>query len=87
MTLKWKDLITSPDGRLSHTKLGANIAGLTATWVIIWYAWELDLTTEMFSVYLLTVGGFNAVGKYLDLKHGNKAPEPTPTPAPIDEVK
>lgn len=72
---KLLDLITTPDGRLSHTKLWSNAGCATATWVIIWYAVKLDLTWDMFALYLGTIAGANVAGKFLDLKHGNKPAE------------
>jgi len=70
MKLSLKDLLTGKDGRISHVKLWANVASLTATGVVIWYAWRGSLTWDMFGLYLATVGGYYTVGKYLDLKHG-----------------
>lgn len=79
MKLNWKDLITTPDGRISHSKVYANIGGLVATWVIIRLTLKDALTWDVFALYLGTVGGFYyVIGKWLDLKHGNKAPEPPP---------
>lgn len=87
MKLNWKDLITTPDGRISHSKVYANVGGLVATWVIIRLTLKDALTWDVFALYLGTVGGFYyVIGKWLDLKHGNTRPPSSPDEGALPPV-
>lgn len=57
--MKLAELITNPDtGRLSHTKLWANVACAASTAVFLKQGWAGTLSTESWLVYLGVVGGY-----------------------------
>lgn len=68
--MKILDLITNPQtGRLSHTRLWANVASLIASVQFV----RLNTTDwQLWLVYLGCVGGY-AVARYL-IAQGNNAP-------------
>lgn len=61
-------LLRNEAQRWSHTKLWANIAYLTATGCIIWYAVNSWLTADMLGMYLGVVGAHNVASKFLTLR-------------------
>lgn len=56
--MKLSELITYETGRLSHTKLWANVACAASTAVFLKQGWAGTLTTEGWMVYLGLVGGY-----------------------------
>jgi len=67
--MKVKELVQSNrDGKTSTTKFWYNIACLTATFILLWYGYAYKLTWEMFGLYLISVGGFSSVSKFLNYK-------------------
>lgn len=59
--MRLSELISNPDsGRLSHTKLWANIACATASGMFIYQGVKATLTSETWLVYLGLVGGYSA---------------------------
>ena len=68
------ELVTNPDtGRLSHTKLWANIACCTSTGVFVWQAHAGQLTAEVWLIYLGLVGGYAAALRLIAAWRGGKA--------------
>lgn len=68
--MKVKELVESnKDGKTSTTKFWYNIACLSATAIVLWYAYNLRLTWEMFGLYLISVGSFSSVSKFLNYRY------------------
>lgn len=67
--MKLSDLITSPQGKVSHTKLWGNIACATATFAVIWQTVKSGITYDLLGMYLITVGGYSTASKFLRLKY------------------
>ena len=65
MLEKLKELITDPNGTLSHTKIWSNVAMFTAT---IAFANAETLTPELLVAYVASVGLNRLGSKYLDIK-------------------
>lgn len=63
--MKITDLLTSDDGRLSHTKLWSNVAYLIATVVVLIMACNGTLGIDVFGTYLGVVGAHNALSKWV----------------------
>lgn len=63
--------ITSRDGKASSKKLWFNIACFTSTVIVTWMAYlhcmEDYAFIALFSVYLVTVGGFEVIPKMLGM--------------------
>ena len=69
--MKLSELITNPDtGRLSHTKLWANVACAASTAVFLKQGWAGTLTAEVWFVYLGVVGGYAVARRWLANKSG-----------------
>lgn len=67
--MKLKELVQSNrEGKTSTTKFWYNIACLSATCILLWYGYAYKLTWEMFGLYLISVGGFSSVSKFLNYK-------------------
>lgn len=67
--MRIRELIqANKDGKTSTTKFWYNIACVTATFIIIYYTLEYKLTWEMFGIYLISVGGFSSVSKFLNYR-------------------
>lgn len=67
--MKIKELVqANKDGKTSTTKFWYNIACLSATLIVIHYAKEYKLTWEMFGLYLISVGGFSSISKFLNYR-------------------
>ena len=66
--MNWKELITDPNGSLSHTKIWANIGMLTVTITYVIGSCINGVTPEL----MVTYGGLvifgRATSKYLDTK-------------------
>lgn len=68
------DLFRDPaHGGLSHTRLWANVACFISTGVIIWYAVNLVLTTEMLALYLFISTGVAGVSKWVSLTRNRRS--------------
>jgi hypothetical protein len=61
-------LLKNETARWSHTKLWANVAYLTATGCVIWYAFNSWLSADMLGLYLGVVAGHNVASKFLTLR-------------------
>ncbi|EEG08973.1 hypothetical protein [Pseudogulbenkiania ferrooxidans] len=60
------DLITNPaTGRLSHSKLWANIACASATGMFVYQGVAGTLTAETWLIYLGVVGGYSAARSWI----------------------
>jgi len=75
-----KQLFTSNQtDKLSTTKFWYNIACLTCTVMVCWYAFNMVLDWEMFLAYLGSVGGFSSYSKYVmsrrDKQEKSEVPE------------
>ena len=71
MTLS--DLFTNPvSGRLSHSKLWANVACATATGMFVYQGIAGQLTTDTWLVYLGVVGGYSAARSWIATKRDSK---------------
>ena len=74
--MKLRDLITdAATGRLSHTRLLANIAYASSTAVIIAADSSAAIFPEVFFIYLGTVGASATASKFLSLKYGKPSEE------------
>ena len=59
--MRLAELISNAEtGRLSHSKLWANVACLAATGMFIYQGIKATLTTETWLIYLGVVGGYSA---------------------------
>ncbi|SCX40426.1 hypothetical protein [Nitrosospira sp. Nsp1] len=88
--MKWRGLIMDPcTGHVSHTKLWANVAYLTATGAFCVAAWQGTLTPDVWLIYLGVVGAHTAASKLIGLKYAAPvlspsapvSPDPETTPA------
>jgi hypothetical protein len=71
--LQLRDLVADPaTGRLSHTRVWSNVGCLAATALFVKTGWAGDLSSEIWLIYLGSVGGFAAVSKALGLKYQAK---------------
>ena len=71
MTLS--ELFTNPaTGRLSHSKLWANVACATATGMFVYQGIVGQLTTDTWLVYLGVVGGYSAARSWIATKRDSK---------------
>jgi len=59
-------IASNSSGKISTTKFWYNIACLLATCVVGWYGYHFKLAWEMFGLYLVSVGGFSSLSKYLN---------------------
>lgn len=72
MTLS--DLFTNPaTGRLSHSKLWANVACASATGLFIYQGVQGTLTPEIWLVYLGVVGGYAAALRLIATRRDSNA--------------
>lgn len=67
-----KDLISTPEGKVSHTKFWSNIAYLTATGIMVVTTSRDKMTWDLFVIYLSVVGASTAASKFLALRYGQK---------------
>ena len=66
----WTDLILDPITRkASLTRVLQLIGGLTGTFVIVWHTLKLNLTAEMFAIYLAALGVSEGFSKWVQLKY------------------
>lgn len=71
MTLS--ELFTNPaTGRLSHSKLWANVACATATGMFVYQGMAGQLTTDTWLVYLGVVGGYSAARSWIATNRDSK---------------
>lgn len=69
--MSWlNDLVESKNGKVSQSKLWANIGSAVATWVVIYLTVHEQMTAEILAMYLLTVAGFAQLSKFLAYKFG-----------------
>lgn len=67
--MRLSDLFTNPaSGRLSHSKLWANVACASATGMFIYQGVAGQLTTDTWLVYLGVVGGYSAARSWIAAK-------------------
>ena len=62
------ELITDPNGSLSHTKIWSNIGMATLTVTFIIGTWSHGITPELIMAYGMVVVFGRATSKYLDTK-------------------
>jgi hypothetical protein len=68
------DLITdSGTGMLSHTKLWANIAYCAATIAFGYMVYMNTATSEIWLIYLASIGASSTLSKLLSLRYGRSA--------------
>ncbi|UTH73959.1 hypothetical protein [Chromobacterium sp. IIBBL 290-4] len=71
--MKLADLFTNPaTGRLSHSKLWANVACAAATCMFVYQGMAGTLTAEVWLIYLGVVGGYSAARSWIAAKRGSK---------------
>ena len=71
--MKVSDLFTNPaSGRLSHSKLWANVACAVATGMFVYQGIAGLLTTDTWLVYLGVVGGYSAARSWIATKRDSK---------------
>lgn len=74
--MKPRDLITDAGtGQLSHTKLWANIAYLSATIAFLYAVYSGKDAPDIWLIYLGVVGASTTFSKLLSLKYGGAVPE------------
>jgi len=67
--MRLSDLFTNPaSGRLSHSKLWANVAYSSATGMFVYQGVAGQLTTDTWLVYLGVVGGYSAARSWIAAK-------------------
>ena len=67
------DLFTNPaTGRLSHSKLWANVACAVAPAMFIQQGWRGTLGADIWLAYLGTVGGYSAARSWIATKRDSK---------------
>ncbi len=72
--MKLSDLLKDAGtGQLSHTKLWANVAYLSATVSFCWMSYKGTATGEIWIIYLGVLGVHGAASKLIGLKYGVKA--------------
>lgn len=69
--LDFSDLITYPgNNKVSLTKFIQLVGGMVASWVVIKLAIQGTMTWDIFTAYLMYVGGVESYSKYLRSKYG-----------------
>ena len=69
--MRLSDLVTNPaSGRLSHSKLWANIAYASATGMFVYQGVAGVLTAETWLIYLGAVGGYSAARSWIATRRG-----------------
>jgi hypothetical protein len=66
--MSWKELITDPNGSLSHTKIWSNIGMFALTVAFTWTSIKTGVTPELIVAYGGVVVFGRATSKYLDNK-------------------
>ena len=66
--MNWKELITDPNGSLSHTKIWSNIGMFALTVAFTWTSIKTGVTPELIVAYGGVVVFGRATSKYLDNK-------------------
>lgn len=67
------DLFIDPGtGQLSHTKIWANVAYLSATISFLFMTYQGTATAEIWFIYLGVLGTHSAASKLISLKYGVK---------------
>lgn len=67
-----KELISTPQGKVSHTKFWSNVAYGTATGIVIYTAYKGTMSEWEFLIYLSVVGASTAASKFLSLRYGQE---------------
>lgn len=68
--LNLRDLVTDPaTGRLSSTRPWYHVACAAATVLFVRAGWNGELSSEIWLIYLGSVGGFAALSKALSLRY------------------
>ena len=71
--MRLADLFTNPTtGRLSHSKLWANVACATATGMFVYQGVIGHLASETWLIYLGVVGGYSAARSWIATKRDSK---------------
>lgn len=71
--MRLADLFTNPaTGRLSHSKLWANVACATATGMFVYQGVAGQLASETWLIYLGVVGGYSAARSWIATKRDSK---------------
>ena len=65
---KVMELITDPNGSLSHTKLWSNVANFLASVAFVWSVYGHGLSPELLLAYVGAVGVQRVASKYIDSK-------------------
>ena len=68
--IKWVDVVTNHQQRVSLTKLLQLVGGMTGTWIMVYMTLHNLLTTEMLIVYLTYVGAIEGYSKFVAAKYG-----------------
>ncbi|MCD4501107.1 hypothetical protein [Chromobacterium vaccinii] len=67
------DLIRNPaTGRLSHSKMWANVACAVATGMFVYQGAAGSLTADVWLIYLGVVGGYSAARSWIATKRDSK---------------
>ena len=71
--MRLSDLFTNPaSGRLSHSKLWANVACAVATAMFIQQGWRDTLGADIWLAYLGMVGGYSAARSWIATRRDSK---------------
>ena len=70
-----KDLISTPEGKTSHTKFWGNVSSLVGTIIILTVTYKDNLTWDLFLIYLAIVGGSAQASKLIALRYGKTKEE------------
>lgn len=65
-----KKLVLTDSGKLSSTKVWANVGCAIASYIVLKLTNNDKMTWEIFLAYLGTVGGFSQVSKWLSYRYG-----------------
>jgi hypothetical protein len=75
-----RDLVTGPDGGLSHTKAWSHVGYLVGTLAFVRDAWGGGLTDMKLLVYMGVMTGAAAASKLMGLKYGGGNGDPQAPP-------
>jgi hypothetical protein len=71
--MKFSELITDPNGTMSHTKLWSNIGMAVVTVTFCWHVYKRELTSDLMIAYGAIVVFGRAASKYIDSKGNSQS--------------
>lgn len=87
-----KDLVSTPDGKVSHSKLWSNLGFVVASFIVVYLTIVDKLTIEYFLVYIASTVSNSTASKIIAVKYGttstpNKQTEDKANANPTDDPK